>query len=156
MAESLPYFGYGSNLDADDWKEWCERKGYDHVEMVEIGNAYLIGYQMKFHYYSNNRKGGAADVVLADATAEVPGALFILNNEAWEAMDRKEGYPSYYKKKYVTVRTSDGETKAITYTVVEGKILDRYQKPTPEYEALIRNGLKRRNLPTSALDAALE
>ena len=26
MAESLPYFGYGSNLDADDWKEWCERK----------------------------------------------------------------------------------------------------------------------------------
>ena len=156
MDETLPYFGYGSNLDAEDWKNWCKKEGIQHAEMSEIGNAYPPGYKMKFHYYSNGRGGGAADVVLADANSEVPGALFTLNKEGWEAMNRKEGHPNYYEKKQVTVRTSDGEVDAITYTVVVEKIRDNYQQPTPEYENLVRSGLQHRNLPTTALDNALE
>ncbi len=155
MSSVKPYFGYGSNLDGDDWNRWCAERGFDPSGMIEIGVGFLKGYEMKFHYYSKSREGGAADVVCSDSELEVPGVLFMLNEKAWEAMDCKEGHPKFYERKNVIVCTSDGEIQAITYTVVAEKILDYFQQPTPEYEALIRNGLLRRNLPTSALDDAL-
>ena len=156
MSESELYFGYGSNLDSDDWVSWCEDRGIDPSGMVEVGAAFLLGHEMKFHYYSNGRKGGAADVVDIGTESEVPGVLFTLNDEAWKAMDRKEGHPNYYERKLVTVRTTNGEINAITYTVVEGKIRPLYVPPTDEYVALIRSGLERRNLPTTALEKALQ
>ena len=156
MVSSMPYFGYGSNLDEDDWVRFCAKKGFDSSGMVEIGVAFLTGYEMKFHYFSSGRNGGAADVVRSDSNSEVPGALFMLNDEAWRAMDIKEGYPNYYERKQVTVRTLEGDIDAITYTVVADKIREDYQQPTSEYEALIRNGLLRRDLPTTALDKALQ
>ena len=80
----------------------------------------------------------------------------MLNDEAWGAMDIKEGHPNYYERKQVTVRTLEGDIDAITYTVVADKIREDYQQPTSEYEALIRNGLLRRDLPTTALEKALQ
>ena len=155
MTSSMPYFGYGSNLDEEDWIHFCAKRGFDSSGMVEIGIAFLVGYEMKFHYFSKGRNGGAADVVRSDSNSEVPGVLFNLNEEAWRAMDIKEGHPNYYQRKQVTVRTPEGDIDAITYTVVAEKIREDYQQPTSEYEALIRNGLLRRDLPTTALDQAL-
>ena len=155
MTFSMPYFGYGSNLDEEDWIRFCVKRGFDSSGMVEIGVAFLVGYEMKFHYFSKSRNGGAADVVRSDSNSEVPGVLFNLNEEAWRAMDTKEGHPNYYQRKQVTVRTSEGDIDAITYVVVADKIREDYQQPTSEYEALIRNGLLRRGLPTTALDRAL-
>ena len=111
---------------------------------------------MKFHYYSSNREGGAADVVKVVVNSKVPGALFTLSENAWKVMDRKEGYPKFYERRDVIVQTADGKVEAITYTVVEERKQPQYVAPTPEYVALIRSGLERRNLSTTALDNALE
>ena len=156
MGETKPYFGYGSNLDAEDWANWCKKKGLSPAGMDEIGVAYLQGYEMKFHYYSSNREGGAADVVKGTVNSKVPGALFTLSENAWKVMDRKEGHPKYYERRDVIVQTADGGVEAITYTVVEERKQLQYVAPTPEYVALIRSGLERRNLSTTALDDALE
>ena len=150
------YFGYGSNLDYNDWINWCKKKGHDPDGMDEVGIAYLHGYEMKFHYYSNGREGGAADVVKGGTDSITPGVLFNLNPNALKVMDKKEGHPDYYKRTQVTVRTSNGEEiSALTYTVVQDKIRDYFVKPTDEYVSIIRNGLERRGLSTKMLEFAL-
>ena len=58
------HFGYGSNLDLDDWKKWCDDYGRKSNEMqVEPGIFFLPDYELDFHYESGSRGGGALDVV---------------------------------------------------------------------------------------------
>ena len=58
------HFGYGSNLDLDDWKKWCDDYGRKSNEMqVEPGIFFLPDYELDFHYKSGSRGGGALDVV---------------------------------------------------------------------------------------------
>ena len=155
MSDKTLYFGYGSNLDHKDWSEWCDERGYDPSGLVEIGPAWLPEYQMMFHYYSHGRGGGAADVVHVGPGFTVPGALFEMDEEALVAMDRKEGHPNYYERKTVHVCLADGRiVEALTYTVVERKILEEHQPPTEEYTNLISDGLERLGLPTYFLEAA--
>ena len=156
MSEKTLYFGYGSNLDHDDWSGWCEKKGYDPSRLVELGPAWLPDFEMRFHYHSSGRKGGAADVVEMGEGCAVPGALFEMDEKTLAAMDEKEGHPDYYERRDVNVILADGSiVKALTYTVVEKKILDYHEPPTEDYANLISNGLKRLGLPTHFLDAAV-
>ena len=103
MSEKTLYFGYGSNLDHEDWSGWCEDRDLDPSGLVELGPAWLPDFDMKFHYYSNGREGGAADVVYAGPGHAVPGALFEMDEKAHKAMDRKEGHPNYYERRDVNV-----------------------------------------------------
>ena len=150
------YFGYGSNLDWNDWSEWCLSRGFEPEGLTEVGPAWLPDYSMAFHYYSQGRGGGAADIVRNERGCAVPGVLFRLDQQALEAMDRKEGHPAFYERRIVHPTTPDGvEHEALTYTVVPAKIRDEHTAPTPGYEALIRENLERRGLPTNELDSAL-
>ena len=156
MSEKTLYFGYGSNLDHDDWSDWCEKKGHDPSGLVELGPAWLPDFKMKFHYYSGNREGGAADVVYAGPGRAVPGALFEMDEATLVAMDQKEGHPKYYERRDVNVILADGSiVKALTYTVVDEKILAYHEPPTEEYANLIFRGLQRLGLPTHFLEAAV-
>ncbi len=156
MSDKTLYFGYGSNLDREDWNKWCNERGYNPSGLVELGPAWLPEYQMMFHYYSHGRGGGAADVVHVGPGFAVPGALFEMDDEALVAMDKKEGHPNYYERKNVHVCLADGRVvEALTYTVVERKILEEHQPPTEEYANLISNGLERLGLPTYFLEAAV-
>ena len=155
--EKTLYFGYGSNLDADDWLNWCAAKGYNPGVMTEIGPAWLPDYTMKFHYYSTGRGGGAADVVRIGSGTAVPGVLFHLDDQALETMDIKEGVPvNCYERRIVHVCTPDGNIReALTYTVVERRRKNRHIAPTEEYQRLISTGLKLRGLPTDELENAI-
>ena len=150
------YFGYGSNLDWDDWSEWCLDNGFGPEGMTEIGPAWLPDHSMAFHYHSSSRNGGAADIVRTKKGCAVPGVLFRLDEQALRAMDRKEGHPSYYERRIVHPTTPDGvEHEALTYTVVAKKVKDEHIAPTQGYESLIRGGLERRGLPSDELNSAL-
>ena len=156
-SEETLYFGYGSNLDADDWSKWCTGKGYNPDGMTEIGPAWLPDYTMKFHYNSTGRGGGAADVVRIGPGTAVPGVLFHLDEQALDAMDIKEGVAvNCYERRIVHVCTPDGHVReALTYTVVEGRRESHHVAPTEEYQQLIRTGLKLRDLPTDELENAI-
>tara|TARA_B100000965_G_scaffold67010_1_gene52534 strand:- start:476 stop:1345 length:870 start_codon:yes stop_codon:yes gene_type:complete len=151
------YFAYGSNLDFEDWSKWCAKKQADPSGMVEIEPAFLPDYELKFHYYSGNREGGAADVVPSSVGNLVPGVLFELNSKTLELMDDKEGVKyNCYERKWVEVIKFDGSiVKALTYVVCQEKIQNNYVEPTSKYVNLIRNGLIKRGLPIEYLDNSL-
>ena len=151
------YFAYGSNLDFEDWSKWCAKKQADPSGMVEIEPAFLPDYELKFHYYSGSRGGGAADVVPSSVGNLVPGVLFELNSKTLELMDDKEGVKyNCYERKWVEVIKFDGSiVKALTYVVCQEKIQNNYVEPTSKYVNLIRNGLIKRGLPIEYLENSL-
>ena len=103
------HFGYGSNLDLDDWKKWCDKRGRKSNEMqVEPGIFFLPDHELDFHYYSGSRGGGALDVIKLRGHA-VAGKLFKVTGDGWKSLDYKEGSPKYYERKQVEVLSENGE-----------------------------------------------
>ena len=152
------YFGYGSNLDWDDWKSWCEKKNLRYDGLVEISPCWLPNYSLKFHYFSDGRKGGAADVVEIGRGHAVPGVLFRMNDVTREVMDRKEGTAvEAYERREVKVVLPNGTfVQAMTYCVTEKSREERFIQPTNNYTNLIKQGLEKRKLPIGELKNAIE
>ena len=157
MTQNRRYFGYGSNLDWDDWVAFCRKHNANPDGLMERAPAWLVEHHLKFHYYSSGRKGGAADVVPINTYHATPGVLFDVDEEAWTTLVRKEGAPNYYEEKEVLVIGSDGTLqKATTFVVCEHRQKPDFVQPTDEYRQLIHDGLEHRGLPTFGLDQALQ
>ena len=152
------YFGYGSNLDNEDWTKWCHRRGRNPDGLKELGPAWIDGYYLTFDYYSGSRECGAANLKwLAPGRAVTPGALFEIDKETLDALDQKEGHPNpkYYQRKIVTAYTADGKAHQ-AYTYIHYASEDNLYPTSNEYEGFIRNGLERLDLTTEWLDSALD
>ena len=54
MGEPTFYFGYGSNLDAEDWAAWCRARGADPTAMVEVCSAWLLDHSMRCLLYTSD------------------------------------------------------------------------------------------------------
>jgi gamma-glutamylcyclotransferase (GGCT)/AIG2-like uncharacterized protein YtfP len=157
MTDTKLYFGYGSNMDREDWARWCSDHGAKAAGLIEIGPAWLPDYTLKFHYFSSNRKSGAADVVPGGRGSVVPGLLFEVDEETLAALDDKEGLPYAYERKNVTVIDENGSLKqAITYIVQKHRYSGEYEQPDASYVDLIQRNLLRNNLPIDNLNYAIE
>ena len=132
------HFGYGSNLDLDDWKKWCDARGRKSNEMqVEPGIFFLPDYELDFHYKSGSRGGGALDVVERPGYV-VAGKLFKVTGDGWKSLDAKEGAPNYYERKQVEVLSENGEQRtAITYVVTQAKDEKKHVPPAPGYIEIV-------------------
>ena len=137
------HFGYGSNLDLDDWKKWCDDYGRKSDEMqVEPGIFFLPDYELEFHYYSGGREGGALDVVERPGHA-VAGKLFKVTGDGWKSLNRKEGYnpkrtTNSYEPKQVEVLSENGEQRtAITYVVTQDKAEENHVPPARGYIEIV-------------------
>lgn len=142
MLQSLVlYFAYGSNLDADNWTLWCERRGYEPASLEPLGPAWLPDHELVFHYESRLRGGGALNILPRHGTT-IPGALFRVHD--WEGLDAKEGVAGgYYRRVPVTALTADGRAHAaITYRVCDPRVGD-FVAPGPEYREMVIRGLSR-------------
>ena len=152
------YFGYGSNLDWDDWKSWCEKKNLRYDGLVELSPCWLPNYSLKFHYFSDGRKGGAADVVETGRGHAVPGVLFRMDDVTLEVMDLKEGtgVKAYQRREVQVILPNGTFVDALTYCVTNKSREDRFIQPTDTYAKLIRQGLEKRKLPIGELKNAIE
>jgi gamma-glutamylcyclotransferase (GGCT)/AIG2-like uncharacterized protein YtfP len=152
------YFGYGSNLDWADWKSWCEKKNLRFEGLVELSPCWLPNYSLKFHYFSNERDGGAADVVETGRGHAVPGVLFRMDDVTLKVMDRKEGtkVEAYERRKVRVILPNGTFVDALTYCVTNKSREDRFIQPTNAYSNLILQGLKKRKLPIGELKNAIE
>ena len=132
------HFGYGSNLDLNDWKKWCDVRGRKSDEMqVEPGIFFLPDYELDFHYKSGSRGGGALDVVERPGHV-VAGKLFKVTGDGWKSLDAKEGAPNYYERKQVEVLSENGEQHtAITYVVTQAKADKNHVPPAPGYIEIV-------------------
>ena len=157
MTQNRLYFGYGSNLDWNDWVQHCEKNNANPNGLKEREPAWLVGHHLKFHYHSRGRKGGAADVMSINDYHATPGALFDVDADAWSTLVAKEGAPWYYEEKDVLVIDSNGRLReAITFVVCDGKKKPDFQRPTDVYHGLILNGLHERGLPVKGLEMAMQ
>lgn len=130
------YFAYGANLDLRRFRRRCP-------DSVVLGRALLRNYRLAFTRYDSHEKGGVADIV-AEAGAQVWGALYDIDEQSMRALDEYEGAPRAYRRE--TVRVADdrgGEHEAITYVANKtGEFA-----PSRTYLALIARGARDHGLP---------
>jgi len=131
MSKKYYYFAYGANLNLDGMEFRCP--GYKKVEA-----ALLHNYKLVFR--------GVADVVPSEGNT-VMGAVYLLTEEHFQALDRFEGYPNLYIRKVVEVETLSGrKIKAIIYLMRQKR---KPQPPSGYYLDTIITGLRQWNLAES-------
>lgn len=156
MQDTTLYFAYGSNLNAEDWRRFCDAHGADPGGLNPQRVAWLPDHRLVFHYFSKGRGGGALDVEPSTGDA-VPGLLCAPDAATWALLDAKEGAPRRYKRTPVTLLTPEGRAlRAWTYQVTQAHRQDRFIPPTDAYRDICRQGLWSRGLPCGALTAACD
>ena len=91
------YFGYGSNLDAEDWDVFCTRWGFRGAMLEPVSPALMLDAELVFDRYSASRRGGALNLRTRPGQA-AEGVVFRANATALRALDRKEGAPIAYRR----------------------------------------------------------
>jgi gamma-glutamylcyclotransferase (GGCT)/AIG2-like uncharacterized protein YtfP len=147
------YFAYGSNLNTDDWRAWCHRKGYA-PNLLQFRNiAYLPDCEFVFNYRSRSRCGGALNLKLRVGQL-VPGAVFEVAPGGWEALDKKEGAPTCYHRWSATALTPAGERIPVTTYVVRSERREGFVAPRSDYFEVVRMGQTEYGLSGRSLEAA--
>ncbi len=154
MSIPLPYFAYGSNLDAADLTAFAARVGLPAGRRHSFGAAWALGYRPIYHYRSVARGGGALDLIRAEGEA-TPGELFALDAEADALIARKEGERAgIYARFELFVADHGGAVRrAFSYRVTPAHVSE-FVAPNDDYAGLVRRGLERLAMPKGAHDAA--
>ena len=150
------YFAYGSNLNAEDWRDWCVNRSASTCrpdDIRPVGVAWLPDFELAFDLHSRTRGGGVLDI-RPRVGQRVAGVLFEVLGEGWKALDRKEGAPNVYERFETEVIVPGGERlAATTYRASESK-RQSFVKPASEYLEIVRAGLRAHGLDTAMVDAA--
>jgi gamma-glutamylcyclotransferase (GGCT)/AIG2-like uncharacterized protein YtfP len=130
------YFAYGSNMNHEHMKMRCPKARY--VDTFE-----LPGYELVFR--------SVADVQRSKE-GSVKGALFTITEDCERALDRYEGYPNLYTKKY-HFRWYDSMEKFVPQKIMFYTMVDKYgvYPPSEGYFQTIKQGYKDCDLPTDPL-----
>lgn len=147
------YFGYGSNLNAQDWEAKCRKMGFGKGQLKSRSVGYLPDHDVAFAYPSVGRKGGTLDIVPRLGQL-VPGVIFEASDAGWRALDQKEGVPRHYARMdAVCIDQRGNQVPVTTYKVIESQ-RQRFVSPSQEYVEIVRAGLEAYGLPTGHLLAA--
>jgi cation transport regulator ChaC len=152
MAERF-YFAYGSNLNSRDWHAWCRRKGYPPGMLRFHSIGHLPDFELAFDYRSTSRDCGVLD--LRHQVGQLTdGVIFEVRKGGWGVLDTKEGAPTCYVPRPVTVLTPSGEAlRARTY-IVRKECREGFVPPSRHYVEVVRAGLAEHDLPDMALEVA--
>jgi hypothetical protein len=132
------YFAYGSNLNVGDLLLRAPNAVRDLPARLE-------DWRLTFR--------GVANIEPAEGRT-VFGGLWWLSRADVRALDRYEGFPSFYRRELVSVETDEGPRRAMTYlmgTAYEGYV----GLPSPVYFDSIARGYADWGLPLSQLHLAL-
>lgn len=114
---TMKYIAYGSNMSR-------EQMAYRCPDAKLLGTGKMIGWTLEFYLHATvepNRE---------HPNAVVPVAVWEVSPEDLRQLDRYEGYPSYYTRRYVTVTMDDGtKVRGLVYLMS----LIREAPPTHEY-----------------------
>ncbi|MDA0351664.1 MAG: gamma-glutamylcyclotransferase [Chloroflexi bacterium] len=146
MTAPFLYFGYGSNLD--------EARLHLHCPSARlVTTARLGGYRLAFSIESKNTWHGGVGDIRQQPGSEVWGALWVIDDEHAEPLDRQEGVfrdPPAYRRITIDLETAAGDRVTCrTYQVVapepEGFL------PSPAYRDTILRGARAIGLPAEYL-----
>ncbi|MEY4565534.1 MAG: hypothetical protein RLY14_504 [Planctomycetota bacterium] len=147
------YFAYGSNLNEENFHQWCERHRFTNIQLDYVAHAELPDHELAFTCESHSRGGGVLDVRPRLGQC-VPGVIFQVNEEAIAALDAKEGAPTWYERKYVKVINGIGDfVPVLTYVVSDSK-RQKYVKPSDSYLKIVQQGYRQHRINGRKLMAA--
>ena len=126
------YFAYGMNTNAQGMAQRCPAA-------VAYGRAQLQGHRFRF--------SGPADVQ-RDRHSIVEGVLWDITDECLKSLDRLEGYPYYYDRKWATVQFQDQQVQAMVYYMLPG---NKNHPPSSGYFATVLEGYEEFGVPTQQL-----
>jgi gamma-glutamylcyclotransferase (GGCT)/AIG2-like uncharacterized protein YtfP len=118
-------------------------------DSVVLGRALLRNYKLAFTRYDRAEKGGVADIV-AEAGAQVWGALYDIEESCLRTLDEYEGAPRAYRREQVRVADDrGGEHEAMAYVANKtGEFA-----PSRSYLAQIVRGAQAHELPEEYVKA---
>lgn len=135
-----PYFAYGSNLNADDLRRWCNENKRPYPLGEFQGLAFLPDVALAFNAYSRSRQGGVCSPF--EAIGQVlPGALFEVPPALEDVLDAKEGAPNFYEKVETVALLDDGRSiPCFTYRIRK-KHQEQFVRPHDDYVQIVATGL---------------
>lgn len=130
------YFAYGSNMNHKHMAMRCPKAEY--VDTFE-----LPGHELVFR--------SVADVQPSDE-GSVKGALFTITEDCERALDRYEGYPHLYTKKYHFNMPQHG-AEFVPQRIMFYSMVDKhgFYPPSEGYFNTIKQGYKDCGIPTGPL-----
>lgn len=135
------YAAYGSNMNISQMRRRCP-------DAELIGTSTLDGYVLEFR---GNRYGAHATVRKAnadEADAAVPLVLWKISDADEKRLDRYEGYPTYYIKRYLIINVNGAKKRVMLY-IMNGK--RELGVPTDDYFHTIEKGYLENKLDTDYL-----
>ncbi len=136
------YFAYGSNINLDQMAYRCPNA---EPQMAVT----LDGYELLF------RRGGFATIAPKEG-GQVQGFIWKLTPQCVQALNGYEGYPRFYDKQTVWVKSlSRTRVPVMTYVMTDEHI-KAPTMPTPHYYDGILQGYLANEMPIEALNSAVE
>ena len=148
------WFVYGSTLDFDAFKSWCEQHGYILPDVKSVKPAKLPGWRLAFNVRSNFWGGVVASVV-PDAGSTVEGVLIPLKADALGFVRHKEGVMSGLFEEQTAMCEVGGEkVPCLVYSANPARVVPE-SDPAPRFVATLVKGARERGL-SQAWIASLE
>lgn len=131
------YFAYGANTNIENMAFRCP-------DATKIGRFTLPDWKLVFK--------SVADIENHKDT-EVHGVLWNITKRCELALDRYEGFPHLYGKRYFVVRMPDGDVQDVMFYKMNA---GDYQRPSDYYFDTIRQGYIANDLPLQYLHDSIK
>lgn len=135
------YVAYGSNLNMRQMKYRCPT-----AELYATGTIEDHELQFKGH------PGSAFATIAPKLGATVPVAVWEIQPEDEQALDRYEGYPSHYFKQDIPMKIDSEEVTAMVY-IMNPRM--QFGLPSPSYYQTVYEGYKDCELDMDVLEQAV-
>ncbi|PRR78451.1 AIG2-like family protein [Clostridium liquoris] len=141
------YVAYGSNLN-------LEQMSYRCPTAKVYGKGMLYGYRLLF----KGVPGNAYLTIEPCKGKRVPALIWEVQSKDELALDRYEGYPSFYYKEDIPVELETGEIVTAMVYIMTNKIKDRIHlnSPSQSYLRTVKEGYKSAGFDLSFIDEAIE
>lgn len=140
--KSKLYIAYGSNLNLPQMAQRCPTAKV--VGASEVKNHALL--------FRGGRHGAVATVEPCEG-ASVPVLLWEITPKDELALDRYEGYPSFYEKQTLAVELDGQRVSAMVYVMTPGH---RLGYPSDYYYDVIAEGYRTAGFDAAVLEQAVE
>ena len=136
------YVAYGSNMDLEQMARRCPGA-------VTFDKGVVRGYRLLF---KGSASGSYATIEPCEG-AEVPVLLWEIGPRHERALDRYEGFPTFYQKRDVAVETEGGELTGMAYVMNPAR---PFGAPDEWYYDVLESAYERFGFDKAILEEALD
>lgn len=132
----MKYFAYGMNTNLTEMAQRCPGAR-------SLGAAQALNHQFEFKMFAT---------VVPTLGVHTEGVLWDITDNCEQALDRLEGHPTFYDKKYVLVKHNGSIVRAMTYLMYPEEQLSY---PSESYIRMLEEGYTAHGLDLDQINWAL-